>query len=236
MSCSESSRPVKSAMAPAADVELSGDRTVPPLLDPVMPTYLVTYRFGHSENFGLRLDDFMIASSDGRLVGRDHLLDPRPLRRDNRRLLPAHPVAGRLRRTGRHGRGLRPRQPSRPRQGTLPRHQPVHRRALGAAAVKSLLRPVLLESGERLRRKPHSGGAPAIRHRACRRRVSRAASLPISTPVSAAASRYQLARQLRQKPARFIRSMFWTSLRVLRCSTRRRNTAASNSVRVACLP
>src|SRR6185437_14345798 len=53
-----------------------------------------------------------------------------------------------------------------------------------------------------------------------------------STPRSAAASRYQSARQLRQKPARIIRSMFCTSLRSwLRCFSSRRNAAASSSVR-----
>src|SRR5947199_411637 len=51
-------------------------------------------------------------------------------------------------------------------------------------------------------------------------------------PLASAASFSQLERQLRQKPARFIRSMFWTSVRARRCSTRRRNTAASSSVRV----
>src|SRR6185436_4917835 len=45
-----------------------------------------------------------------------------------------------------------------------------------------------------------------------------------------AASFIQLPRQLRQKPARFIRSMFCTSVRERRCSTSRRNTAASSSV------
>ena len=51
-------------------------------------------------------------------------------------------------------------------------------------------------------------------------------------PFASAASRYQRLRQLRQKPARFIRSMFCTSVRSRRCSTRRRNAAASSSVRV----
>src|ERR1700744_3698501 len=51
-------------------------------------------------------------------------------------------------------------------------------------------------------------------------------------PRSPAASRYQRLRQLRQKPARFIMSMFCTSVRSRRCSTRRRNAAASSSVRV----
>src|SRR5689334_14955320 len=53
------------------------------------------------------------------------------------------------------------------------------------------------------------------------------------TPRSCAAARYHFERQLRQKPARFIRSMFCTSLLSRRCSTRRRNAAASSSVRVA---
>src|SRR5688572_18725926 len=48
-------------------------------------------------------------------------------------------------------------------------------------------------------------------------------------PLPLAASRYQLERQLRQKPARFIRSMFCTSVRSRRCSTRRRKAAASKS-------
>src|SRR5512132_2306065 len=41
-----------------------------------------------------------------------------------------------------------------------------------------------------------------------------------------------LARQLRQKPARFIRSMFWTSVRRRRCSMSPRKAAASTSVLV----
>src|SRR4029077_14012473 len=45
-----------------------------------------------------------------------------------------------------------------------------------------------------------------------------------------AASRYQRDRQLRQKPARFIRSRFCTSVRSRRCCTRRRKDAASSSV------
>src|ERR671910_3134511 len=63
--------------------------------------------------------------------------------------------------------------------------------------------------------------------------ISRDSSLEISTPAAFAASRYQLDRQLRQKPARFIRSMFCTSVRSRRCCTRVRNAAASSSVRVA---
>src|SRR5712671_1666942 len=51
-------------------------------------------------------------------------------------------------------------------------------------------------------------------------------------PLASASSLSQLDRQLRQKPARFISSMFWTSVRERRCSTRRRNTAASSSVLV----
>src|SRR5258708_35320562 len=54
----------------------------------------------------------------------------------------------------------------------------------------------------------------------------------MSTPLASASSLSQLDRQLRQKPARFIRSIFWTSVRERRCSTRRRNTAASSSVLV----
>src|SRR3954471_15663548 len=52
------------------------------------------------------------------------------------------------------------------------------------------------------------------------------------TPLASASSFIQFDRQLRQKPARFIRSMFWTSVRARRCSTRRRKTAASSSVLV----
>src|SRR5579859_6017051 len=48
-------------------------------------------------------------------------------------------------------------------------------------------------------------------------------------PFSAAASRYQSPRQLRQKPAMAIMSMFCTSVRWRRCATRRRNTAASSA-------
>src|SRR5437660_1947979 len=60
--------------------------------------------------------------------------------------------------------------------------------------------------------------------------ASRVSSLESATPLESAASFIQLDRQLRQKPARFIRSMFCTSVRARRCSTRRRNTAASGSV------
>src|SRR5712692_1277493 len=62
--------------------------------------------------------------------------------------------------------------------------------------------------------------------------VSRLSSLDIGTPRASAASFIQLDRQLRQKPARFIRSRFCTSVRTRKCSTRRRNAAASSSVRV----
>src|SRR4051812_15229078 len=62
--------------------------------------------------------------------------------------------------------------------------------------------------------------------------ASRLSSLVIDVPLASAASLSQFDRQLRQKPARFIRSMFCTSLRERRCSTRRRNTAASSSVLV----
>src|SRR5437868_14050063 len=61
---------------------------------------------------------------------------------------------------------------------------------------------------------------------------SRLSSLLIGTPAASAASFIQLDRQLRQNPARFIRSIFWTSVRERRCSTRRRNAAASSSVLV----
>src|SRR5437667_8387691 len=53
-------------------------------------------------------------------------------------------------------------------------------------------------------------------------------ALPIS--LALAASWYQLARQLRQKPAMFMRSMFCTSPRSRRCPTSRRKAAASSSV------
>src|SRR5262249_16385235 len=51
-------------------------------------------------------------------------------------------------------------------------------------------------------------------------------------PRSSAAARYHLDRQLRQNPARFIRSTFCTSVRSRRCCTRRRKAAASSSMRV----
>src|SRR5687768_18535202 len=51
----------------------------------------------------------------------------------------------------------------------------------------------------------------------------------MASPLAWAASRYQSARQLRQKPAAIIRSMFCTSLRASRCASRRRNTAASRA-------
>src|SRR6202790_1213664 len=54
----------------------------------------------------------------------------------------------------------------------------------------------------------------------------------MAAPLASAASLSQLDRQLRQKPARFIKSIFWTSVRDRRCSTRRRKTAASSSVLV----
>src|SRR5262249_38745494 len=62
--------------------------------------------------------------------------------------------------------------------------------------------------------------------------VSRLSSLDIGTPRASAASFIQFDKQLRQKPARFIRSRFCTSVRLRKCSTRRRNAAASSSVRV----
>src|SRR5947208_9868603 len=62
--------------------------------------------------------------------------------------------------------------------------------------------------------------------------ASRLSSLLISAPRASASSLSQLDRQLRQKPARFIRSMFRTSLRERRCSTSRRKAAASSSVLV----
>src|SRR5712672_994955 len=62
--------------------------------------------------------------------------------------------------------------------------------------------------------------------------ISRALGSAISMPRAPASSRYQRDRQLRQKPAKFIRSMFCTSVRSCRCATRRRKAAASSSVRV----
>src|SRR5690606_20512377 len=59
--------------------------------------------------------------------------------------------------------------------------------------------------------------------------ISREASLSRSAPAALAASRYQFDRQLRQKPARFIMSMFCTSVRSRRCCTSRRKAAASKS-------
>ena len=71
-----------------------------------------------------------------------------------------------------------------------------------------------------------------LRRTACRRPLRGSRPCRAPTPVLSASSFIQLDRQLRQKPARFIRSMFCTSVRVRRCSTRRRKTAASSSVRV----
>src|SRR5579875_370929 len=51
-------------------------------------------------------------------------------------------------------------------------------------------------------------------------------------PRSSALSRYQRDRQLRQKPARFIRSRFCTSVRSRKCATSLRKAPASSSVRV----
>src|SRR2546428_5455219 len=62
--------------------------------------------------------------------------------------------------------------------------------------------------------------------------ASRLSSLLTATPLASASSFIQLDRQLRQKPARFIKSMFWTSVRARRWLTRRRKTAASSSVLV----
>src|SRR4026209_2051551 len=62
--------------------------------------------------------------------------------------------------------------------------------------------------------------------------ISLASSLLSDTPLAAAASWYQFPRQLRQKPASSMRSIFCTSLRSRKCSTRRRNAAASSSVRI----
>ena len=63
--------------------------------------------------------------------------------------------------------------------------------------------------------------------------IFRASASGRSPPRASAASRYQRLRQFRQKPARFMRSMFCTSLRSRRCATRARKAAASSSVRVA---
>src|ERR1700687_1812210 len=54
----------------------------------------------------------------------------------------------------------------------------------------------------------------------------------MSAPLASASSLSQLDRQLRQKPATFIRSMFWTSSRERRCPTRRRKWGGSSSVLV----
>src|ERR1700760_4552014 len=54
----------------------------------------------------------------------------------------------------------------------------------------------------------------------------------MAIPLSAASSRYHRLRQLRQNPARFIRSIFWTSVRSRRWPTSRRKAAASSSVLV----
>src|SRR3974377_739283 len=62
--------------------------------------------------------------------------------------------------------------------------------------------------------------------------ASRLSSLDMAAPLASAASFIQLERQLRQKPARFIKSMFCTSVRKRKCPTRRRNAAASSSVLV----
>src|ERR1700730_14998393 len=61
---------------------------------------------------------------------------------------------------------------------------------------------------------------------------SRLSSLDSGTRRASAASFIQFDRQLRQNPARFIRSRFCTSACARRCSTRRRKAAASSSVRV----
>src|ERR1700720_3217118 len=61
---------------------------------------------------------------------------------------------------------------------------------------------------------------------------SRLSSLESGTRRASAASFIQFDRQLRQNPARFIRSRFCTSACARRCSTRRRKAAASSSVRV----
>ena len=63
--------------------------------------------------------------------------------------------------------------------------------------------------------------------------ISRACGSLSATPRSSAAARYHFDKQLRQNPARFIRSMFCTSVRSRRCATSLRNAAASSSVRVA---
>src|ERR1700722_13116891 len=62
--------------------------------------------------------------------------------------------------------------------------------------------------------------------------ASRHVSLVMARPMASASLNIQLAKQLRQKPARSIISTFCTSVRLRRWSTRRRNTAASSSVRV----
>src|SRR5262249_39408360 len=62
--------------------------------------------------------------------------------------------------------------------------------------------------------------------------ISRAAGSLRAMPRSSAAARYHFDRQLRQNPARFIRSIFCTSTRSRKCCTSLRKAAASSSVRV----
>ena len=69
--------------------------------------------------------------------------------------------------------------------------------------------------------------APSTRHRACRRSPRAPSSLSVSPPASST----QSDRQLRQKPASPIRSMFCASLRWRRWRTRRRKAAAATSRR-----
>src|SRR5258705_12330630 len=59
---------------------------------------------------------------------------------------------------------------------------------------------------------------------------SRASFFDTGMSRSAAASWYQFDKQFLQKPARFIRSTFWTSVRARRCSSSLRKAAASKSV------
>src|SRR5690349_8629091 len=65
--------------------------------------------------------------------------------------------------------------------------------------------------------------------------ASRLSSLVMARPRASASSFSQLERQLRQKPARFIKSIFWTSVRARKCSSRRLKAAASSSVVVLSL-
>ena len=91
--------------------------------------------------------------------------------------------------------------------------------------------PVSIGRSASARHWPRPGAALSIRRRACHRFVRapdrcrsprRAARLPRDTTWPGSCG----------KPARFIRSMFCTSVRSCRCVTKPRNAAASASIRV----